>query len=126
MVLTNRPPLRRLADMTLVCKEDAACDALMPEGKGGVCYKQGAAVRENYQICDVTNRKILDLLKEEKPQVTFSCNAERADCNFQCGFLLPHSHTLWLTLGSLGGPEGIVLLCPRRMQVEDGKRLRPE
>ncbi|KAI9848940.1 MAG: hypothetical protein M1838_000320 [Thelocarpon superellum] len=66
-----------------VCKNDWACDALMPEGQGGVCYKQGDVIKENYQVCDVTNRKILDLLKEDKPQVTFSCNAERADCNFQ-------------------------------------------
>ena len=67
-----------------VCKHDAACDALMPEGRGGVCYKQGDVIRENYQGCDVTNRKILDLLKEDKPQITFSCNAERQDCSFQC------------------------------------------
>lgn len=57
---------------------------MMPDGKGGVCYKQGLVVRENYQMCDVTNRKILDQLKEEKPQVTFTCNAEREECSFQC------------------------------------------
>ncbi len=67
---------------------------MMPDGQGGVCYKQGEAVKENYQICDVTNRKILDLLKEKKPQVTFSCNKEAEDCNFQCNsntVLLPGS-----------------------------------
>lgn len=56
----------------------------MPEGAGGVCYKQGDVVKENYQMCDVTNRKIRDMLKEQKPQVTFSCNAEQEECNFQC------------------------------------------
>lgn len=56
----------------------------MPEGLGGVCYKQAVVVNENYQMCDVTNRKILDQLKEQKPQVTFSCNAEHEECNFQC------------------------------------------
>ncbi len=55
----------------------------MPEGEGGVCYKQGLVVNENYQMCNVTNRKILDQLKDEKPQVTFSCNAEEETCNFQ-------------------------------------------
>ena len=55
-----------------VCKTDDACNALMPEGEGGVCYKQGLVVKQNYQMCDVTNRKILDQLKEQKPQVTFS------------------------------------------------------
>ena len=67
-----------------VCQTDDACNALMPEGEGGVCYKQGAVVKENYQMCDVTNRKILDQLKEKKPQVTFSCNADTEECNFQC------------------------------------------
>lgn len=56
----------------------------MPEGKGGVCYKQGEVVKENYQMCDVTNRKILDLLEEKKPQVTFTCNSDREECDFQC------------------------------------------
>ncbi|KAI9682035.1 MAG: hypothetical protein M1817_000089 [Caeruleum heppii] len=66
-----------------VCATDKACNALMPEQTGGVCYKQGLVVNENYQMCDVTNRKILDTLKEKKPQVTFTCNAEREECNFQ-------------------------------------------
>ncbi|EFW15880.1 ABC transporter [Coccidioides posadasii str. Silveira] len=55
----------------------------MPEGEGGVCYKEPLVVKENYQICDVTNRKILDQLKEKKPQVTFSCTAKDHTCNFQ-------------------------------------------
>ncbi|KAH0537503.1 hypothetical protein FGG08_005721 [Glutinoglossum americanum] len=67
-----------------VCESHDACNAMMPDGEGGVCYSGGIAVKENYQMCDVTNRKILDQLKEKKPQVTFSCNAEREDCTFQC------------------------------------------
>ena len=74
-----------------VCKNDQACDAMMPEGQGGICYKQGIVVKENYQMCDVTNQKILDQLKEQKPQVTFSCNAEHETCNFQCEFHSSHS-----------------------------------
>ena len=66
-----------------VCTTNQACNALMPEGEGGVCYKQGLVVNENYQICNVTNRKILDQLKEQRPEVTFSCNAEDKTCNFQ-------------------------------------------
>ncbi|KAL8907759.1 MAG: hypothetical protein Q9207_001242 [Kuettlingeria erythrocarpa] len=66
-----------------VCEIDNACDSLMPEGKDGVCYKEGIVVKENHQMCDVTNRKILDQLKEKKPQITFSCNAEEETCNFQ-------------------------------------------
>ena len=57
---------------------------MIPGGEGGVCYRQGLVVKENYQICDVTNRKIVDQLKEQKPQVTFSCDASDMTCNFQC------------------------------------------
>ncbi|KAK2773117.1 hypothetical protein FQN52_004709 [Onygenales sp. PD_12] len=66
-----------------VCKTDDVCNRMMPEGEGGVCYKQGITVKENYQICAVTNRKIVDMLGEKKPEVTFSCKAEDSTCNFQ-------------------------------------------
>ncbi|KAL1305221.1 hypothetical protein AAFC00_002139 [Neodothiora populina] len=66
-----------------VCKTNDACNAMMPDGQDGVCYREGLVVKENYQICDITNRKILDTLKEKKPQATFSCHAEREECNFQ-------------------------------------------
>ena len=55
----------------------------MPESSGGVCYTDGVVVKENHQVCDITNRNILDQLKERKPQATFSCNAEDDTCNFQ-------------------------------------------
>ncbi|KAF2089160.1 transporter, ABC superfamily [Saccharata proteae CBS 121410] len=66
-----------------VCKTDQACNAMMPEGVDGVCYREGLVVQENYQMCDITNRKILDQLKDQKPQATFSCNSETEECNFQ-------------------------------------------
>jgi len=68
-----------------VCKTDTACSALMPgdNQEGGVCYREGIVVKENHQICDITNRMILEQLKGQKPQATFSCNAEQASCNFQ-------------------------------------------
>ena len=69
-----------------VCETDQACNSLMPEDSGGVCYADGVLVKENHQMCDVTNRKILDQLKERKPQVTFSCSRAEDICNFQCGF----------------------------------------
>lgn len=41
-----------------------------------VCYKGGLAVETNFQMCDVTNRKIIDTIPDNKPpQVTFSCSA---------------------------------------------------
>ena len=66
------------------CQTNNACNAMMPDGEGGVCYKDGQLVKENFQMCDITNRKILDQLKDKKPQATFSCNKETAECNFQC------------------------------------------
>lgn len=69
-----------------VCTTNKACNALMPENTGGVCYQNGEVVKENYQMCDVTNKKIRDLLNEKVPQVTFTCNAEDKKCDFQCKF----------------------------------------
>ena len=59
-----------------VCSSNQACNALMPEGDGGVCYKQGIVVKENFQMCNVTNQAILKQVAPRTPQVTFSCNAE--------------------------------------------------
>lgn len=66
-----------------VCQSDSACDAMMPEGKDGACYKQGVTVNQNFQMCDVINKPIVDMLGGRKPQVTFSCDAEDNTCNFQ-------------------------------------------
>jgi hypothetical protein len=67
-----------------VCTKNKACNALMPESEGGVCYQNGEVVKENYQMCDLTNRKIVDILEGRKPQVTFTCNREDDTCDFQC------------------------------------------
>jgi ABC-type multidrug transport system ATPase subunit len=66
-----------------VCTENRACDALMPLGTGGVCYKQGVVVNQNFQTCNVTNKPILDQIKPRTAQVTFSCNNNDETCNFQ-------------------------------------------
>ncbi|WWD00117.1 hypothetical protein V866_007025 [Kwoniella sp. B9012] len=71
-----------------VCKTDKACSAFRPKSGANqeddngdedeedqmVCYKGGLAVQRNFQMCDVTNRKIIDTIPDNKPpQVTFSC-----------------------------------------------------
>jgi ATP-binding cassette subfamily G (WHITE) protein 2 len=56
----------------------------MPEGEGGVCYQRGDVVKDNYQMCDVTNVKIVEILDGKKPQVTFNCHKDDATCAFQC------------------------------------------
>lgn len=63
---------------------DAACGPLMPRGMNGTCYKGGLTVKENFQMCQVTNRKIVDQLDPKLPEVTFSCHKEDATCAFQC------------------------------------------
>lgn len=67
-----------------VCETNNACNALMPTGEGGVCYRDGEVVKENYQMCNVTNRKILEILDGKRPQATFSCNKRDSTCAFQC------------------------------------------
>lgn len=69
-----------------VCTQNSACNALMPEMNGGVCYQGGIVQKENFQMCDVTNQKIKDQLDPRIPQATLSCNAQRKYCNFQCEF----------------------------------------
>jgi hypothetical protein len=67
-----------------VCTKNKACNALMPGNEGGVCYQNGEVVHENYQMCHVTNQKIVDILEGRRPQVTFTCNANDSTCAFQC------------------------------------------
>lgn len=82
-----------------VCTEDKACDALMETGEGGVCYQNGEVINHNYQICDVTNRKITDLLGKQRPEVTFTCKEDDATCDFQCKL---QTVTLSLSIHRLG------------------------
>lgn len=67
-----------------MCTDDRACDSLMEMNEGGVCYQMGNLLKNNYQMCDVTNEKIRDLLGAQIPQVTFTCDASNGRCDFQC------------------------------------------
>ncbi|WVQ83751.1 hypothetical protein IAT38_005895 [Cryptococcus sp. DSM 104549] len=74
-----------------VCKNDKACAAFRPrsdsldngdEEDDMVCYQGGLAIEQNFQMCDVTNRKIIDTIPNNKPpQVTFSCSATGPSSN---------------------------------------------
>lgn len=66
-----------------LCTEDSVCDAFLPDDLKGTCYKQGIIVNQFHQMCDVTNKKIVQILNGKKPQITFTCNRTSADCNFQ-------------------------------------------
>ncbi len=109
-----------------VCTTNNACNAMMPDGEGGVCYKDGQLVKENFQICDITNRKILDTLKDKKPQATFSCNSETEECNFQCKSLLSIPIYSSAHHCSLGRSARILLLRPRYMLLYLGCRVRSQ
>ncbi|KFY72304.1 hypothetical protein V499_07557 [Pseudogymnoascus sp. VKM F-103] len=80
-----------------VCTTNQACNALMPENTGGVCYQNGEVVKENYQMCEVTNKKIRDLLNEKVPQVTFTCDASDKKCDFQ--FWVQQRESFYCSLG---------------------------
>lgn len=78
-----------------VCKTDAACLNFPIRGAPSesdddtigaanmTCYKGGETVFQNHQICNVTNRKILDMLPDRPPEVTFSCDNDDRTCQFQ-------------------------------------------
>ncbi|OAA55022.1 ABC transporter [Niveomyces insectorum RCEF 264] len=66
-----------------VCTDNRACDALLGTDDGGVCYQMGDVVKSNYQMCDVTNKQILSILDGKIPEVTFSCDRNSSECNFQ-------------------------------------------
>ncbi|KAK9471520.1 uncharacterized protein V1510DRAFT_426777 [Dipodascopsis tothii] len=72
-----------IALLTLVCQTNQACNAFMPDDVEGTCFKGGLVVHENFQMCNVTNRKIVEILEGRLPQVTFSCNTTMAACNFE-------------------------------------------
>ncbi len=88
-----------------VCTSHQACDALMPTGDGGVCYQNGEVVKNNYQICDVVNKKITTLLGTKKPEVTFTCKKEDETCQFQCMDHRTHSLGSSLLLPATLGPS---------------------
>lgn len=111
-----------------VCTSDKACNALMPvpEEGGGVCYKNGDVVKENYQMCDVTNAKIIEILKGKKPQVTFTCNREDGDCAFQCKTFRSQLCAWVLILSSLGPGEGVILLRLGYLRCQYSEHPRPK
>ncbi|KAH8588688.1 putative ATP-dependent permease [Bisporella sp. PMI_857] len=82
-----------------VCTNNLACNALMPgDATGGVCYQNGEVVKQNYQICDVTNVKIVEILDGRRPQVTFTCDAEDSTCDFQ--FWVEHKESFYCHLNT--------------------------
>ena len=113
-----------------VCKTDQVCHAMLPNGEeaGAVCYREGQLIHENFQVCDITNKKILEQLKDKKPQATFSCKvgANTTDCNFQCMFHIPPENLIdRANSSSLGRPKGILLLRPGHVPVELECLVRP-
>ncbi|RKP27887.1 LOW QUALITY PROTEIN: hypothetical protein SYNPS1DRAFT_32331 [Syncephalis pseudoplumigaleata] len=66
-----------------ICTQDDACLPLVPTNRNATCFRGGLVVKANHQMCNVTNKKILDMLPDRPPQVTFSCEKKPATCNFQ-------------------------------------------
>lgn len=109
-----------------VCEEDKVCKAFKPryssiqeatnsdddeddDMSNMVCYKGGLAVQQNYQMCDVTNRKIIDTIPDnKKPQVTFSCTANGPSSN-DSSSLNSWQHPLLSSFASKTDAEEIAL-----------------
>lgn len=70
-----------------VCQKPSACaDFTMAGerlGENGTCYTGGSTVMQSFQQCDVTNKKITEMLPGRPPKVTFSCKKDDETCNFQ-------------------------------------------
>ena len=70
-----------------VCNTNAACADMTLAGdrlgENATCYHGGYTIQQSFQECDVTNKKITDMLPDRKPQVTFSCLKDDQSCNFQ-------------------------------------------
>lgn len=83
-----------------VCTDNKACNRLMPDHEGGVCYVNGEVVHENHQMCDVTNKKIVDILEGRRPQVTFTCNTDGGNetCAFE--FWVEHKESFYCSLNT--------------------------
>jgi len=66
-----------------------------------VCYKGGLAIQQNHQMCDVTNRKIIDTIPDNKPpQVTFSCSKNGPSSNSTVN---GYRHALLASVPGTGG-----------------------
>jgi hypothetical protein len=73
-------------NLTKVCTKDNVCDAVTLPNTNATCYNSMAPVIENYALCDITNKDIIKKIEDggkRKPQISWSCNAATAKCNFQ-------------------------------------------
>lgn len=68
-----------------MCTEDESCEPFMPSPghEEARCYKGGLLVDNNYHMCSVTNRKLLDILAGKKAEVSFGCSREDEACDLQ-------------------------------------------
>ncbi|KAL2912287.1 FAD-dependent urate hydroxylase [Polyrhizophydium stewartii] len=65
------------------CQTDSACNPLVPGGQNGSCYNSMNPVFKNHVLCDVTNKAIVDALKERTPQLSLDCDKTSSTCDFQ-------------------------------------------
>ena len=117
------------ACVNLVPRDDSGhsapdSDSDLPGANGAVCYKGGYGVKGIHQMCDVTSafllalgmhiakgfcssdRKILDMLPDRKPQVTFACDLAASNCGFQFWI-----GKMWVVLGCWPSPHVDHLCC---------------
>ncbi|CAO1637298.1 unnamed protein product [Sympodiomycopsis kandeliae] len=72
-----------------VCQNDSACSDFILGGErlgeNGTCYTGGSTVSQSFQQCEVTNKKITDMLPGRPPKVTFSCDKRGSSDKLQGG-----------------------------------------
>lgn len=68
-----------------MCTSDSSCEPFMPSPgmNDARCYQGGLLVSKNYHMCQVTNRKLLDILAGRKAEVSFECARDSSSCQFQ-------------------------------------------
>ncbi|CCH60931.1 hypothetical protein TBLA_0D04350 [Henningerozyma blattae CBS 6284] len=67
-----------------ICEMDSVCDSFMPDSSiKGTCYRNGMIVNRVFEGCNVTNEKIIEILNGKLPQISFSCDKKKQECNFQ-------------------------------------------
>lgn len=68
-----------------MCTTNSSCEPFMPSPglEDARCYQGGLLINKNYHMCNVTNKKLLDILAGRRAEVSFECARESSSCQFQ-------------------------------------------
>ncbi|KAI9091704.1 hypothetical protein DFS34DRAFT_584408 [Phlyctochytrium arcticum] len=94
-----------------VCMSQDACVGPVGglPGDPAVCISSVRAVNQNFLQCEITNKKIVEILNPRKPEITYSCNSLDSTCDFQ--FWAAEEESFWCSLWDCASSE---LIYPDR------------